>query len=187
MAARPGYRRVTPEASPPPYNDGSEPNCASQRQPGPATSGRWYEEDTQLETIRFLFCPDPSQDPLTQDWGLHWDNNNVINEDGSICQHWDPGTNIRPDGERWSGTRSYFLKDLQQSQRWTATIKLLALHDRTLYHFDLSQLPRDKIHNGKGFSQAGHSIYQYDHNRPESCYNVIYHNMPMEEYWSWPR
>ncbi|KAI0533199.1 hypothetical protein GGR58DRAFT_126797 [Xylaria digitata] len=205
MEAQPEYRGAMFKASPPPYNEGFGPNGASKRQLGPAMGGHWYRETPQRETIRFLICPDPSQHPLTQDWvallsvkcgdvprlmreGFYWDVSNVVNEDGFINIDWKRGSNTsRPDGQKWYGTRSYFLEDLQSPQLWIALIEIMALYEETLYNFQLSQLSRENIQCAKAISQLGHYIYQYNYDRPQSCYNAIYPNTPMKGYWPWPR
>ncbi|KAJ8130731.1 hypothetical protein O1611_g2897 [Lasiodiplodia mahajangana] len=212
MAAQSECRGETSEPSPPPYDEVSESIRADQREPGPATCGRWYLEDPEPETLEFTLSPDPSQYWFTQDWaarlsvkcgdiprlmrdGFYWDSRNVVNEDGFIRQGWTVGSDIpRSDGRQWCGSRRYFLKDLQQPPRWTASIRVLALHETTLYHFDLGELTRERIQRGKACGRGQNIqsadvdlIYKYYYDRPQSCFNAIYDNMPMEGYWPWPR
>ncbi|KAI3333687.1 hypothetical protein F4824DRAFT_471666 [Ustulina deusta] len=119
--------------------------------------------------------------------GFYWDSGNVIHEDGYINLKPNPSALFRRQGKGWDGIRHYFLKDLQQPQRWIATVELYALHFETLSRFDLSQLSPEKIRLGMAFSQLGDTIYKYSYAQPQYCFNAIYDNMPMEGQWPWPR
>ncbi|KAI3341059.1 hypothetical protein F4824DRAFT_486923 [Ustulina deusta] len=202
MAAQPEYHETTTKASPPPY-EASSPN-GKNKQPGPAMGGQWYLADTQLATIKFIYCPNPSVGWWTQDWaailfvkcsnvprlmreGFYWDSANVVDEDGYINTNLVDRVFFRRDGKQWNGRRNYFLKDLQEPQRWTAMIEVFALRHETLCRFDLSQLSRERIHCVLALSQGGDHIYEYCHGKPQCCYNAIYNNMPMEGRWPWPR
>ncbi|GAW24447.1 hypothetical protein ANO14919_140310 [Xylariales sp. No.14919] len=72
-------------------------------EPGPATGGRFYKEDEQRPSIVFKLCPNPTKlwNIKYQDWiaymdvkcsdvprlmreGFHWDDSNVIKEEGYL-------------------------------------------------------------------------------------------------------
>ncbi|KAI1348596.1 hypothetical protein F5Y01DRAFT_328369 [Xylaria sp. FL0043] len=204
---------ATTGASPPPYEAYGPDRrgylfvaqSESREQPGPAMSGKWYREDAQGETIKFVFYPDPSGEWTTQEWaallrikcpdvprlmreGFYWDSSNVIREDGYINNN--PNLRTCPfplRGQGWDCSRHYFLKDLQQPQRWIATIDVYALHRETAFRFDLSQLSRERIQIVSALSQLGNDIYLFSYGEPHHCFNAIYDNMPMEGQWPWPR
>ncbi|KAI1186065.1 hypothetical protein F5B17DRAFT_441350 [Nemania serpens] len=204
--------RTTPR---PPQYEGSAPNRENkpfripngdnQQQPGPAVNGTRFREDTQHQTIKFIFCPDPSICWTAQDWGailhikcsdvprlmregLYWDTDNIITEDGYVQRVPDLlSSNFQRVQKAWVGIRYYFLTDLQQPPRWTASIEVYLLSYETLHSFDVSQLSRDKIRFGEALNQSRELIYEYYHDRPQLCHNAIYNNMPMEGQWPWPR
>ncbi|KAI1192709.1 hypothetical protein F5X97DRAFT_337349 [Nemania serpens] len=216
MAAQLENRGGMTETPPPPYEistpnhenqQSPAPNGDIQQQQGPATNGACSREDTQLQAIKFLFCPDPSICWTSQDWGailfvkcsdvprlmregLYWDAENIITEDGYVQRNLDRGNGIYPhphDEKPWDGVRYYFLRDLQQPPRWTASIEVYSSSYETLHHFDFSQLSREKIRSGEALNQSRELIYEYYHGQPQQCYNAIYDNMPMEGQWPWPR
>ncbi|KAH8161644.1 hypothetical protein CIB48_g6606 [Xylaria polymorpha] len=172
MAAQLEDLKATTEAPPPPYealdsngkSHHSVPRYGRQQERGPAMSGKWYREDPQHPTIKFIYCLDPSRHWNSQEWsafllvkcsdvpclmrdGFYWDSRNVIHEDGYITAraNWTSFDALfQREGEDWGGRRHYFLKDLQQPQRWIATLEVYGLHIETLYRFDLSQLSTPK-------------------------------------------
>lgn len=94
---------------------------------------------------------------------------------------------IRYDRKPWARTRHYFLKDLQQPLRWTATIKVFALQPETLYRFNLSQLSSATIQWAAANNRSGHRIYNWLYGAPKEWYNLVYDDMAMEGSWPWPR
>ncbi|KAI1748853.1 hypothetical protein F4782DRAFT_550357 [Xylaria castorea] len=195
------------ETSPPSYEDTCvEPMPGTYplpQQPGPTTSGNSYRENEQHRSILFLFCPDPSDISLNQDWvavltvkcrdvprlmreGFFWDSANVIREEGYVDQDFTYAY-CRQGRKRWAGTRHYFLKDLQQPLRWVATIEIFALNLRTLYQFDLNRLSREKTQSAAAINESGHHIYNWQCGCPGVWYNVVYDDTPMEGWWPWPR
>ncbi|KAI0097467.1 hypothetical protein GGR51DRAFT_578142 [Nemania sp. FL0031] len=212
MAAPPADRQGIDKPLPP-YNEAFGASRAFQRRPGPATYGRWYKENPEPETLKFTFCPNPSQPWFTQDWfatllvkcgdiprlmreGFYWDVRNVRHEDGFV-REFQPVQSIptRLDGRGWCGVRYYYLEDSQRPfLRWTASIQVLAIHEITLYNFSLSLLSRERIQLGQACgrtqsieSAGAYLVYQYLCYEPRACFNAIYGNMPLEGYWPWPR
>ncbi|TRX93765.1 hypothetical protein FHL15_005441 [Xylaria flabelliformis] len=201
-----------PETSPPSYEEsrikpmpGTYPPL-QQQQPGPVTRGNTYRDSEQRCSMSFGFCPDPSDPTLNQDWGavlmvkcrdvpclmregFHWDGANVIREEGYIDHERDfTCSHRRKDGKCWVSTRHYYLKDLQQPQRWVATIKVFALDPETVYQFDLiNRLSRESMQWATAINQSsGHYIYNWHYCTPVR-FNAIYDDMPMEGWWPWPR
>ncbi|KAI1827297.1 hypothetical protein F4861DRAFT_402774 [Xylaria intraflava] len=202
------HTAASAKASPPPYEGAasgskhqqSTPDCETQRQPGPAMSGHWYQEDAQPETIKFVFCSDPSRKLQNQEWkamlfvkcsdvpllmreGFYWSSDNVVSEDGYMRRNKDAQSN----NGRESGVRYYFLRDLQQPQRWTAMIEVFATEYKRLCRFDLSELSQEKMYCALAMSQLGDHIYQYCAGQPQYCYNAIYNDTPLEGQWPWPK
>ncbi|KAI0550757.1 hypothetical protein F4679DRAFT_583128 [Xylaria curta] len=153
--------------------------------------------------MSFGFCPDPSNMFLAQDWiavlmvkshdvprlmreGFYWDSANVIREEGYIDQDFTVA-GYRQDRKYWSGTRHYFLKDLQQPPCWIAPIEVFALNSTTLYQFDLSRSSRENTQWAAAINQSGHQIYHWHYRFPGSWFNVAYDNMPVEGWWPWPK
>ncbi|KAI0185450.1 hypothetical protein EV127DRAFT_503013 [Xylaria flabelliformis] len=200
-----------PEPSPPSYEEsrikpmpGTYPPPPLP-QPGPVTRGNTYRESEGRCSMSFGFCPDPSDRTLNQDWaavlmvkcrdvpclmreGFHWDGANVIREEGYI-DHDFSDSHRRKDGKCWASTRHYYLKDLQQPQRWVATIKVFALKPETVYRFDLlNQLSRESMQWATAInSSSGYYIYNWHYCNPTGRFNAIYDDMPMKGWWPWPR
>ncbi|KAI1198511.1 hypothetical protein F5X97DRAFT_333341 [Nemania serpens] len=183
-------------------------------EPGPATGGRFYEEDKQRPSIFFKFCPDTSRlwNLTRQDWiaclmvkcsdvprlmreGFHLDACNVIKEEGYI-----EGENKSSNQSSRTSTvtRWYFLADTHQPRRWIASMEVRALNPHTLYNFNLSRLSREVIRSAWAMNQREELIYEYRaytfrdkyFNAVESPvigFNIIYDRMPMEGLWPWPR
>ncbi|KAI1748553.1 hypothetical protein F4782DRAFT_550539 [Xylaria castorea] len=202
MAEETEQCEVMADAAPPSYKSISSLPYRAQRHPGPATSGTFYHRDVQHCTMSMAFCPDPSQVPTNQDWaavlmvkccdiprlmreGFHWDSSNIIKEEGYVDTDFSNAYR-RSDGI-WSGTRHYFLRDLQQPPLWIATIELFAPKTETLYRFDLNILSRENMRCTNAKSQSGHAIYCWAYGLPELSFNAIYGEMPMEGWWPWPR
>ncbi|KAI0104270.1 hypothetical protein GGR51DRAFT_572733 [Nemania sp. FL0031] len=201
MVEPPQDSKAPAESPPPPYTQFSQ----NRQQPGPATSGQWYWKDKRRQTIKFIYCADPSRDWNTQAWaayllvkcsdvprlmreGFYWDSGNSVHEDGYIGSKIPSNIPLfRRQGEPWAFTRHYFLRDLKHPERWIATIEVYAVHLETLSHFDLSQLSPGTVRLGTAYSELGKDIYQYYYGRPQLCFNAIYDDMPMEGQWPWPR
>ncbi|KAI0533376.1 hypothetical protein GGR58DRAFT_521618 [Xylaria digitata] len=195
------------ETSPPSYEDtcikpipGTYPLL---QQPGPATSGKSYRENNERCSMWFGFCPDPSDKSLNQEWtammmvkyrdvprlmreGFYWDCANVIREEGFVDKDL-TDARCRQDRKRWATTRHYFLKDLQQPQRWVATIKIFALNPGTLYKFDLNRLSRENVQWATAVNQPRKLIYSWQYDFPGVWFNAVYDDTPMEGWWPWPR
>jgi hypothetical protein len=209
MADQEYYYEETTEDPPPPYEASAPdrntrqitPNLENQWQPGPARNGRWNYQEIQRVTVRFIFSPNPSLPFPTHDWmavlyvecrdvprlmreGFYWDRANVIYEDEHVFTRTDPEVN--QEGQHWCGKRYYYLKDLQQPQRWTATLHVYTLTNLMLYYFDLGQLSKERFQRTFAYSPFGRTIYQYHYSLPRCCYNLIYNNMPIEGQWPWP-
>ncbi|KAI1741531.1 hypothetical protein F4680DRAFT_464550 [Xylaria scruposa] len=192
-------KKATAKAAPPPYEETRSLPPQHQRRPGPAMSGKFYHEDKRRNSMWMNFYPDPSKDIKKQDWaatlkvkcrdiprlmrkGFFWDDANIIREEGYVDQ--DPTKSY---GKNWSGTRHYFLRDLQQPPRWIATVELFAVNKETLCRFDLNQLSREKMHSARANSQSGHMVYSWEYGFPRMSLNAIYDDRPMEGWWPWPR
>ncbi|KAJ8124449.1 hypothetical protein O1611_g9191 [Lasiodiplodia mahajangana] len=206
MAGGPETNEAEIETSPPSYEE-SKPMPGTYpllQQPGPVTRGNPYRESEQRCSLQFVFCPDPSDMSMNQDWaallivkchdvpclmreGFHWDGANVIREEGYIdCDF--TYARRRQDRRRWANTRHYFLKDLQLPSRWVATIKVWGLNPGTTCQFDLNQLSRERsMQWAAATNQSGHSIYHWHYCSSILRFNAIYDNMPMEGWWPWPR
>ncbi|TRX96170.1 hypothetical protein FHL15_002894 [Xylaria flabelliformis] len=195
------------EASPPSYEDicprPMPGTYLLPAQPGLAISGKSYRENEQRLSMSFGFCPDPSNVSLNQDWvailmvkchnvprlmreGFHWDAANVIREEAYVDQDF-TFARFRQDRKCWAGTRHYFLKDLQQPPRWIATIEVFALNQTTLFQFKLNKLSRETTKWATANNQSGHQIYHWHRGFPDSWFNVVYDDMPMEGWWPWPK
>ncbi|KAH8166143.1 hypothetical protein CIB48_g2102 [Xylaria polymorpha] len=203
MAPQPKNRGEEAEALDP-RCEAPAPDHNNQRQPRPAVSGTWLSDDSRPETIAFRYSPDPSKDAEVQDWealllaqcrdvpllmgeGFYWGSDNVVNEDGFINGSIHTMDQVQRMGTRWTGSRHYYLKDLQQPPRWVAMLQVYAVLTETLHHFDLSQLSWNKITNGTAVDRADVQIYQYYHGKPDDCFNYIYGYIPLEGDWPWPR
>ncbi|KAI1181581.1 hypothetical protein F5B17DRAFT_444896 [Nemania serpens] len=183
-------------------------------EPGPATGGRFYNEDKQPPSVMFKLCPDPTRlwHCKYQDWvaflevkcfdvprlmreGFRWDASNVIREEGYIegGQQGPTREPVTSAFKRW-----YFLTDLQQPRRWIASLNIRALDVNTLYNFDLSHLSRERIRSATAENHYQRLIYQYQSytfpdkscgavESPMTGFNTIYDKMPMEGFWPWPR
>ncbi|KAI3330099.1 hypothetical protein F4824DRAFT_492443 [Ustulina deusta] len=183
-------------------------------EPGPATGGRFYKEDKQHPSIVFKFCPDPSRffSLRCQDWvaflevkcfdvprlmreGFHWDDSNVIKEEGYI-EYGKGGPNV----DVWTSTstRWYFLIDTHQPRRWLASLDVKASDVNILYNFNPSRLSRELVRSVWASNQDQKQIYGYRSHTsldkfsntaesPMTGFNMIYDKMPMEGFWPWPR
>ncbi|KAI0413168.1 hypothetical protein F5X98DRAFT_391204 [Xylaria grammica] len=127
--------------------------------------------------------------------GFHWDDSNVIKEEGYLQYG-----KTNADANSWDllSTIWYFLADIDQPRRWIACLAVKALNDNTLYNFNLSQLSRETIRSVSASNQDRQHIYGYISftpadklsNTAESAmlgFNMIYDKMPMEGFWPWPR
>ncbi|KAI0202800.1 hypothetical protein F4808DRAFT_467981 [Astrocystis sublimbata] len=189
-----------------------KPSSASvQRQPGPATNGRFFCDDKRQHSMDFSFCANPSTYPKKAAWkarlfvkcddvprlmreGFHWDNANVVKEDGFLYFHNSSCFNkpkyendFLEDGKSWGGIRYYFLKDLQDPPRWIAGIKVYGTSAESIGEFDLECLSHENILFAHALSQDGHPIYCFSRNQPKKNINAIYGTTPMEGWWPWPR
>ncbi|KAI0968429.1 hypothetical protein F4678DRAFT_482038 [Xylaria arbuscula] len=183
-------------------------------EPGPATGGRFYNDDEQPPSIIFKFCPDTTKrwNIPDQDWiasiqlkcsnvprlmreGFYWDKSNVINEEGYIENG---TTNATAPASKREFTRWYFLTDIYQPRRWIASLAVTALDKNILYNFNLNQLSREKIRLASAVNQNKKQIYGYrsftSANKstataeiPMMGFNMIYDNMPMKGFWPWPK
>ncbi|KAI1302744.1 hypothetical protein F5Y03DRAFT_396256 [Xylaria venustula] len=185
----------------------------SHAEPGPATGGRFYEEDKQTLSILFWFCPDTprlcrvdcqewvafmhikcSDVPRLMREGFYWDASNIIKEEGYIeygrqgskVGSWDSAPEIK-----------YFLADIHQPRSWIAHLVVKSLHFGILYDFDVSQLSRKLIRYAPAMNQDGKYIYGYTaytatdkltgtSATPIKGFNTIYDKMPLEGFWPWP-
>ncbi|KAI1826729.1 hypothetical protein F4861DRAFT_43275 [Xylaria intraflava] len=183
------------------------PPIRVERQPGPPTSGKFYHEDKRQILIQFIYCPDPSLRPETQDWeavlfvkcsdvprlmreGFHWNDENVVKEDGYIDKT--PRQYHRATARYRGSYRHYFLTDLQKPPRWVATLQVLASKLEALSRFRLDELSRENTYSASAYSQSGPNqpakdIYSYHHQSPASHINAIYDDRPLEGWWPWPR
>ncbi|KAJ8131327.1 hypothetical protein O1611_g2293 [Lasiodiplodia mahajangana] len=181
--------------------------------PGPATGGRFYEEDKQTPSILFRFCPDTSRllrvdchewvafmhikcsdVPRLMREGFYWDVSNIIKEEGYI-EYGRQGSNV----DSWDSAseRKYFLADIHQPRRWIARLVVKSLHLDILYDFDVSQLSRKLIRSVSATNQDEKLIYGYTaytatdkftdtSATPMKGFNMIYDKMPLEGFWPWP-
>ncbi|KAI1145182.1 hypothetical protein F4825DRAFT_467551 [Nemania diffusa] len=202
--------REAPAPPPPAY----EAINSHPPEPGPATGGRFYNEDKQNPSIHFKFCPDPSKifSLRAGDWaaslqvkcsdvprlmreGFHWNASNVIKEDGYIENRRD---GHKSDAWESAPTRWYFLADTCQPRRWTASLMVKASDVNILYNFDVSQLSREVVRYVQAVNQEKQEIYSYQAytaadkstntaEAPMIGFNMIYDKMPMEGFWPWPR
>ncbi|KAI1364661.1 hypothetical protein F5Y08DRAFT_339419 [Xylaria arbuscula] len=177
--------------------------------PRTATGWRPLEEEPQLSSLIFTFCPNPSRygSLRRQDWvavleakcsdiprlmreGFYWDASNIIKEESYIefGAKW-PILNL------WKSLpkRSYSLSD----KHWTASLTIEASDLTTLYDFDINRLTRQTVKSVSATNQNQQETYGY--NAPMSVnwlfittyipmrgFNVIYDNKPLEGAWPWP-
>ncbi|KAI2638364.1 hypothetical protein GGS21DRAFT_435490 [Xylaria nigripes] len=181
---------------------------------GPGRCGRLYHEDKRPPLVQFQFCPDPSRlwELDRQDWlahlqlkcsdvprlmreGFSLDDSNVIKEEGyleyRIVNHKGRSPELAP--ARW-----YFFADTHQSQLWVASLYVKATNATIIYNFDLRQLSRELVRYAFALNQSRQYIYEYQAHTcydgffrtprmPMKAFNMIYHKMPMEGLWPWPR
>ncbi|KAI0414472.1 hypothetical protein F5X98DRAFT_377792 [Xylaria grammica] len=208
MATKPERHEATAKADtlPPLYEDTRikpVPGTYPLLQPVPAISGKSYLENEQPRSMKFAFCPNPSDESLNQDWvaaplvkcsdvprlmreGFHWDWANVVREEGWFDYDFTEALN-RQDGKPWARARHYVIKDLQKPLRWIATLKVFALKEVTAHQFDLNQLSRGNVYWAAAYNLSHHRIYNWLCNSPDDWFNVIYDDTPMEGWWPWPR
>ncbi|KAI1202877.1 hypothetical protein F5X97DRAFT_286016 [Nemania serpens] len=203
MTSRPEGRLETTEKAPPPPYQASAPNQPSDRQPGPATSGKWYRDDKSRQSITLIYCSDPSQEHYGHQWlarmfvkcsdvprlmreGFYWNDSNLVREDGFVVPNYKQDLPEPWNYVRWAACRHYFLTDLQQPPRWIARIQVFARTMHMLSHFDLRLLSRSRNVSTTAENQEGHDIYQYTYGKPDKCFNVVYDNTHLKGHWPWP-
>ncbi|KAI0502824.1 hypothetical protein F5B22DRAFT_631943 [Xylaria bambusicola] len=165
-----------------------------------------YDKLEEEPSVFFIYCPDPSQLPLTQEWtalvkvkcnnvpllmtrGFHWDHTNIIREEG-FFDH-DFTEYQRGDDKKWAVKRNYFLEsrleDRQEALHWYAAIEVVALRTQVASRFDLSQLSQPTIRVAWAMNRAGKLIYYWHFGRNDMCVNAIYDQMVLEGGWPWPK
>ncbi|KAI2630973.1 hypothetical protein GGR54DRAFT_179491 [Hypoxylon sp. NC1633] len=198
---------------PPTYNDTvsqaiSQGTATAQAHPspGPATEGSVYNSVPGDPSIRFWIHPFRCKDSLDQPWvgqimvkcsdvpllmreGFHWTVANIIKEEGYV-------ENIRPQladmrgyDTKYRVTRYWFLQDLQQPPRWTASFQAHCWDTEVASKIRLEDWTTDMIHSTHAYGVSGKLIYRFYAMKGHMQYsiNVIYDSMPLEGWWPWPK
>ncbi|KAI1438157.1 hypothetical protein GGR50DRAFT_534160 [Xylaria sp. CBS 124048] len=200
MAGEPERQIIDARTPPPVYDDiaGSSPAAGRKH-------GESFIRDNRPIAIEIAYAPDPASSsgqcwfaellvkcddvPRLMREGLHWDETNIIGEEGfidigGINSIYKPDTTIPSyaDSERWHVKNHYFLTDSQHAPPlWNAHLSVYARDIPSLSRFTLRGLSRKNTVAAMAWSEAEEIIYVYENgNAPV---NSVYPEMPLEGWW----
>ncbi|KAF3802054.1 hypothetical protein GCG54_00012298 [Colletotrichum gloeosporioides] len=92
----------------------------------------------------------------------------------------------------WTCTRNFFLSDRGDNPFWTAKMSVYARDRVTLDSFAVTDLSRKNMSWARAWAKDGTSsyvedLYKWVCDSPESFYNNIYGNLPLDGWWPWPK
>ncbi|KAJ0358734.1 hypothetical protein COL154_008895 [Colletotrichum chrysophilum] len=92
----------------------------------------------------------------------------------------------------WTCARNFFLSDLEDDPFWTAKMSVYARDRVTLDSFAVTGLSRKNMSWARAWAKDGTSgyvedLYKWVCGSPESSYNKIYGNLPLDGWWPWPK
>ncbi|KAE9578273.1 hypothetical protein CGCF415_v012562 [Colletotrichum fructicola] len=92
----------------------------------------------------------------------------------------------------WTCARNFFLSDLEDDPFWTAKMSVYARDRVTLDSFAVTGLSRKNMSGARAWAKDGTSgyvedLYKWVCGSPESSYNKIYGNLPLDGWWPWPK
>ncbi|KAI1778143.1 hypothetical protein F4818DRAFT_456102 [Hypoxylon cercidicola] len=153
--------------SPPPIYSEAVEETTIQRTPGPAGNGKIYHDKPGERSIRFSFRPKPRMGNQHQSWfgqmdikcddvpllmreGFYWTTANIIKEEGFV-------DNISPEQVVNLGNpnnictvkRYWFLQDLKQPPRWTASLQIHAPNHEVISKIRFENWTTDMIQSAE--------------------------------------
>ncbi|KAF6808279.1 hypothetical protein CPLU01_15690 [Colletotrichum plurivorum] len=88
----------------------------------------------------------------------------------------------------WTCTRNYYLSDLGDNPCWAAKLVVCARSLDVLSRFKICDLRPDMVYHAYARNDRTDQFpYEFESDRPHNNHNDIYGDLPLEEWWPWPK
>ncbi|KAI4869043.1 hypothetical protein F4820DRAFT_407846 [Hypoxylon rubiginosum] len=190
------------QSIPPPYSEAVDKTTIL-RTPGPARNGRIFYDIPGERSIRFSFRPQPLVDNYLQPWfgqmdvkcddvpllmreGFYWTTANIIKEEGFVENINPQQINLGHPNNPCTIKRYWFLQDLQQPPRWTASLQIHAPNYDVISKVRFENWSINMIRSVEAWGLSKKTIYSFSALTPKCCIS-IYDDMPLKGWWPWPK